>query len=48
MSDWLQTQLFGPYFNSSSAHNDSYEQSNESNLWKEKLSYSHQVGTLSR
>ena len=30
MSDRLQTQLFGPYFNSFSAHSYSYEQSNES------------------
>ena len=30
MSDRLQTQLFGPYFNSFSAHSYSYELSNES------------------
>ena len=29
MSDRLQTQLFGPYFNSFSAHNYCYELSNE-------------------
>jgi len=30
MSDRLQTQLFGPYFNSFSAHSYCYELSNES------------------
>ncbi len=29
MNDRLQTQLFGPYFSSFSAHNYSYELSNE-------------------
>ena len=29
MIDQLQTQLFGPYFSSFSAHNYSYELSNE-------------------
>ncbi len=29
MRDWLQTQLFGPYFGSFSAHSYSYELSND-------------------
>jgi hypothetical protein len=29
MNGWLQTQLFGPYFSSFSAHSYGYELSNE-------------------